>query len=74
MSDIHTRLFLITPVIEDLEAFAPLLEAAFKGGRIDSLWLRLAVMDERALKVAVQRLAALRAGSRRGSPHRSARR
>ena len=57
MSDIHTRLYLITPIIEDADAFAPALEAAFRGGRIDSLWLRLAAIDERALKAAVQCLA-----------------
>ena len=57
MSEIDTRLFLITPPLDDVEAFAPRLEAAFAGGRIDSLWLRLAGTDERLLKTAMQRLA-----------------
>lgn len=57
MSEIHTRLALISPVVADADAFAPALEAAFRGGRIDSLWLRLAPMDEKSQKRALQRLA-----------------
>ena len=57
MSDIHTRLYLITPVVEDADAFAPALASAFKGGRIDSVWLRLGSGDEKSLKAALQRLA-----------------
>jgi len=57
LSEIHTRLYLISPLLTDAESFAPAIEAAFRGGRIDSLWLRLAPMDEKAQKRALQRLA-----------------
>lgn len=57
MSEIHPRLYLITPPIADSEAFAPKLEAAFKGGRIDSVLLRVASSDEREVKRIVQKLA-----------------
>ena len=59
MSEIHPRLYLISPVIEDAEIFAPTLQAAFEGGRIDSLWLRLTGVDEREQKTMVQRLSAI---------------
>ncbi|MBY0612673.1 MAG: thiamine phosphate synthase [Beijerinckiaceae bacterium] len=56
MSEIHPRLYLITPPVSDVDAFAPKLEAAFKGGRIDSVLLRIASSDEREVKRIVQAL------------------
>ena len=57
MSEIHPRLYLITPPISDAEAFKPILEAAFEGGRIDSILMRIASSDEREVKRIVQMLA-----------------
>ncbi len=57
MSDIHTRLFLISPIIENAEAFLIELNNALEGGRIDCLLLRFATKDEHELKRNVQLLA-----------------
>ena len=57
MSETHPRLYLITPPVSDAEAFRLKLEAAFKGGRIDSVLLRVASSGEREVKRVVQILA-----------------
>ena len=57
MSDIHPRLFLISPIIEDEGNFLEQLKMAINGGRIDCLLLRFATKDEHELKRMVQLLA-----------------
>ncbi len=57
MSDIHPRLFLISPLIEDADKFLAQLNLAIKGGRIDCLLLRFTTKDEHELKRMVQLLA-----------------
>lgn len=57
MSEIHTRLFLITPPISNAQAFLAPLKAALAGGRIDCLLLRTASDDEREIKRIAQMLA-----------------
>ncbi len=57
MSDIHPRLFLISPIIEDADSFLLQLQKALSGGRIDCLLLRFASKDEHELKRMVQILA-----------------
>jgi thiamine-phosphate pyrophosphorylase len=57
VSDIHTRLFLISPVIENAETFLVQLKHALEGGRIDCLLLRFATKDEHELKNNVQMIA-----------------
>jgi thiamine-phosphate pyrophosphorylase len=57
VSDIHTRLFLISPVIENAETFLVQLKHALEGGRVDCLLLRFATKDEHELKNNVQLLA-----------------
>ncbi len=57
MSEIHPRLYLITPPVTDPEAFAPILAEAFKGGRIDCVLLRIGLSDEKDIKSIVQKLA-----------------
>ncbi len=54
MSDIHPRLFLISPIIEDADSFSVQLKRALQGGRIDCLLLRFATKDEHELKRMVQ--------------------
>src|SRR5690606_41756436 len=48
MSDLTPRLYLASPLITDVELFAPQLEAACKVGDIAAVLLRLAASDERA--------------------------
>jgi len=57
LSEIHPRLFLITPPLIDGAAFGPALGAALAGGRIDCLLIKTAATDERQLKRIVQDLA-----------------
>ncbi len=57
MSDITPRLFLISPIIDNAEAFTQSLKAALQGGRIDCLLLRFAHQDEHELKRYIQMLA-----------------
>lgn len=45
----RARLYLITPLVEDPEAFADLLGAALAGGHVAAVLLRLAPGDERTL-------------------------
>ncbi|MFC0284208.1 thiamine phosphate synthase [Camelimonas abortus] len=56
MSD-KARLYLITPVVSDPEAFAPRLAAACAAGDVAALLLRLAPADERTLIRRVKALA-----------------
>lgn len=54
---IPARVYLITPpVIEDLEAFATLLEEAFSGGDIACVQLRLKDVDDGVILAAANRL------------------
>jgi thiamine-phosphate pyrophosphorylase len=55
----NARLFLISPVLAEAEAFAPLLKAACAGGGIAAVLLRLAPADERTLVNQVKQLAPL---------------
>src|SRR5690606_39518743 len=48
MSDLTPRLYLASPLITDVELFAPQLEAACKVGDIAAVLLRLAASDERS--------------------------
>lgn len=52
------RLSLLTPIVEDAEAFRPLLGAACGAGQISAVLLRLAPADERTLVNRVKLLAA----------------
>lgn len=52
-----TRTYLITPVIEDADAFSPVLRATVERTRAASVLLRLAAGDERAAINRVKRLA-----------------
>jgi thiamine-phosphate pyrophosphorylase len=49
MPDEPVRLYLISPVIEDAEAFAPRLADACGAGAVAAVLLRLAPADERTL-------------------------
>lgn len=51
------RLYLVTPVVSDAEAFAPVLAAACAAGDVSALLLRLASADDRALINAIKLLA-----------------
>lgn len=51
------RLYLLTPVVSDPEAFAPILDAACAAGDVAALLLRLAPDDDRTLINAIKRLA-----------------
>ncbi|HEY5279949.1 MAG TPA: thiamine phosphate synthase, partial [Pseudolabrys sp.] len=53
------RIYLVTPAIEDAEAFAAPLEAALAAGDIAAVLLRLAPGDERSLINRVKHLAPL---------------
>lgn len=57
MSDLTPRLYLASPLITDVELFAPQLEAACKVGDIAAVLLRLAASDERAAIKQVKALA-----------------
>ncbi|MBB4018191.1 thiamine-phosphate pyrophosphorylase [Chelatococcus caeni] len=57
MSDLTPRLYLVSPLVTDVEAFAPQLEAACKVGDIAAVLLRLATSDERAAIKQVKALA-----------------
>lgn len=52
-----TQTYLITPVIDDADAFAPLLKAAIERTRAASVLLRLKAEDERSAVNLVKRLA-----------------
>lgn len=52
-------LYLVTPVVSDAEAFAPLLSAACAAGQVAALQLRLAPDDERTLINRIKLLAPL---------------
>lgn len=55
-----TQLYLLTPpVIEDLDAFAGLLELALDGGPVAALQIRLKPADDATIAAAVRRLAPL---------------
>ncbi len=56
MSQIHPRLFVISPVIKDCDAYLPVLNEALAGGRIDCLLLRFESKDEHELKRMIQLL------------------
>jgi thiamine-phosphate pyrophosphorylase len=47
MTDVSPRLYLMTPVVSDADAFAPALSAACSVGNIAAICLRLAPADER---------------------------
>ena len=53
------RLFLITPPIDDVAAFAPLLREAMEAADVACVLLRVAARDEGATKAAVRALAPL---------------
>jgi thiamine-phosphate pyrophosphorylase len=57
MPDEPARLYLISPVIEDAEAFAPRLAEACRAGTVAAVLLRLAEADERTLVNRVKALA-----------------
>jgi thiamine-phosphate pyrophosphorylase len=57
MAEPAARLYLITPVLEDAEAFAPLLAEACAAGDVAAVLLRLASADERSLVNRVKALA-----------------
>lgn len=57
MSDLTPRLYLVSPIITDVEAFAPQLAAACEVGDIAAVLLRLATSDERAAIKQVKALA-----------------
>jgi thiamine-phosphate pyrophosphorylase len=57
MPDESARLYLISPVIEDAEAFAPRLVEACGAGAVAAVLLRLAAADERTLVNRVKALA-----------------
>jgi thiamine-phosphate pyrophosphorylase len=57
MTKLSCRLFLVTPVVDDAEAFAPQLAAACAGGDVAAVLLRLAIADERQAVNAVKKLA-----------------
>jgi thiamine-phosphate pyrophosphorylase len=57
MSEPAARLYLITPVLEDAAAFAPLLEEACAAGDVAAVLVRLAAADERTLVNRVKALA-----------------
>ena len=56
MPDEPARLYLISPVIADPEAFAPRLADACRGGAVAAVLLRLAAADERTLVNGVKAL------------------
>ena len=51
------RLYLLTPVLSDLQAFAPLLEAAMDAGDVACVLVQVAGNDEGEIKKAALRLA-----------------
>lgn len=53
------ELYLVTPAIDDAEAFAPRLEAALEGGVVAAVLLRLAGAEERTLVNRVKALGPL---------------
>jgi thiamine-phosphate pyrophosphorylase len=57
VSDIHPRLFIISPIIDNADSFLVKLKQAIEGGRIDCLLLRFSTKDEHELKRNVQTLA-----------------
>ena len=57
MTFVAPRLVLVTPVVDDIQAFQPALTEAFARGRIASLILRLAPADERTLINRIKALA-----------------
>jgi len=57
MSEPTARLYLITPPIDDAEAFAPRLAEACAGGEIACVLIRLGQADERSLVKQVKELA-----------------
>lgn len=54
---IEPRLYLITPPVDDLDAFRPALEEACAAGEVAAVLLRLAHCDERTLVTRVKALA-----------------
>ena len=57
MPDEPTRLYLISPVVAEPDAFAPRLADACRGGAVAAVLLRLAAADERTLVNRVKALA-----------------
>lgn len=57
MTEPTCRLYLVTPLITDAEAFAPTLAAACKAGDVAAVLLHLAETDERTLIKRVKTLA-----------------
>jgi thiamine-phosphate pyrophosphorylase len=57
MAEPLARLYLITPLLDDVEAFAPRLAEACAAGRVDAVLVRLAGADERGLVKRIKALA-----------------
>ncbi|MDB5512719.1 MAG: thiamine phosphate synthase [Enterovirga sp.] len=57
MSQVQPRLYLLTPLVDDVDAFRPALEQACSGGQVVAVLLRLAPADERTLISRVKALA-----------------
>lgn len=57
MAEPLARLYLITPLLEEVEAFAPRLAEACGAGRVDAVLVRLAGADERGLVNRIKALA-----------------
>src|SRR3954447_2224442 len=57
MAEPLARLYLITPLLDDVEAFAPRLADACAAGRVDAVLARLGDTDERGLINKIKALA-----------------
>jgi thiamine-phosphate pyrophosphorylase len=57
MAEPLARLYLITPLLDDVEAFAPRLSEACAAGRVDAVLARFAGADERGLVNRIKTLA-----------------
>lgn len=58
-ADVTPRLYLITPILDDVAAFAPQLEAALGAGDVAAVLLTLADADERTLVNRAKAIAAV---------------